>query len=128
MKSESVNITCTIASSESVTPSCKGAWNLGTACGKCQRCLATAPAEIKLLQRELKMYKEAWIRELGGTLYRKSHLIDALCLTTLMLREELFALKHKMRIDMLNANLAVRDECIALWAQAQADVAAKSDG
>jgi hypothetical protein len=35
------------------TPSCKGDWKLGTACGKCQRCLDTAGTTIAELRAAL---------------------------------------------------------------------------
>lgn len=34
----------------SVRPNCKGDWHLGTACGTCPRCMASAPAFIRQLQ------------------------------------------------------------------------------
>lgn len=77
---------------------CKGDWSLGTACGTCHRCYANAPAYIKSLRLDLAMYKEAWVRELGGLLYPKSHLIDALVKITRLMREELVKLKQE-KID-----------------------------
>jgi hypothetical protein len=61
---------------------CKGSWTIGTACKTCEKCLKSAPAYINMLEADLAMYRNAWIRELGGTLFRKAHLIDALVLTT----------------------------------------------
>jgi hypothetical protein len=108
---------------------CKGAWSLGTACGKCVRCLESAPTEIKRLRAELEgqkrdhnMYVNAWIRELGGLVDEdgkwitglpvgKRHLIDALCLSTRSLRMETYACRERERIATQNAALAVRDEC-----------------
>jgi hypothetical protein len=40
------------------------------------------------LRRDLEMYVRAWIRELGGKLRPKAHLIDALVLTTADLRKK----------------------------------------
>jgi hypothetical protein len=39
-------------------------------------------------KREAEMYAAAWQRELGGRLVPKTHLIDALVLTTRRMREE----------------------------------------
>lgn len=64
------------------TPICKGDWALNNACGSCSRCMATAPNYIRSLQNDLEMYRNAWLRELGGMVFRKAHLIDALVLTT----------------------------------------------
>lgn len=107
------------------TPLCKGDWRLGTTCGKCQRCLESAPAEIARLKQEVRcveaelgMYQRAWQRELKYQLVPKRHLIDALVLTTRKIQEELFAFKEKERVAKLNAELAVRDECEASWRQA----------
>ncbi len=111
---------------------CKGAWSLGTACGKCSRCFESAGAEIKRLQADLKMYQNAWIRELGALLISedhgemtisglarpKHHLIDGLCLSTRAMREELYAYREAERVAKLNAALAVRDECQATWQEA----------
>jgi hypothetical protein len=76
---------------------CRGSWELGSACGKCSRCLGLAPAYIKVLEHYLRMYKTAWIRELGGKVFNKSHLIDALVKTTAIMRDELFAYKAAER-------------------------------
>jgi hypothetical protein len=70
---------------------CKGDWLLGTACGKCSRCAELAPKAIKTLQLDIDMYKSAWLRSLGGRLFRKGHMIDALVKTTTIMREELEA-------------------------------------
>jgi hypothetical protein len=101
---------------------CKGEWSLGTSCGKCSRCLESAPAEIKRLRGLLRterqvfeMYRDAWIRELGGKLLPKGHLIDALVMTTRKLREDLFAYKEAERVASADAALAARDECEASW-------------
>lgn len=67
---------------------CKGDWRLGTACGVCHRCIKSAPSEIRALKADLEMYQRAWIRELGIHLHNKSHLIDALVLSTRDLREK----------------------------------------
>lgn len=32
---------------------CRGAWVLGSACGKCQRCIDTAPAAFAAFRRDL---------------------------------------------------------------------------
>jgi hypothetical protein len=61
---------------------CKGAWVLGTACGKCSRCHDSAAAYIKDLERDFDMYVNAWKREVGNHMRNKRHLIDALVLTT----------------------------------------------
>lgn len=42
-------------------------------------------------KREWEMYRDAWIRELGGNVMRKTHLIDALVLTTRKMREDALA-------------------------------------
>lgn len=78
---------------------CKGDWSLGSACQTCRRCQETAPTEIARLRDELRMYKEAWARELGGLLYPKRHFIDALVKTTKIMREELAVYKEKEKID-----------------------------
>ena len=44
--------------SMSVNRLCKGDWSLGTACGKCLRCLESAPKEIRRLRAELKAAHE----------------------------------------------------------------------
>lgn len=63
---------------------CKGDWGLRTACGKCSRCMASVAAYIKTLRADHDMYIRAWMRELGGgdSMLPKTHLIDALVLTT----------------------------------------------
>jgi hypothetical protein len=43
--------------------------------------------DAKSLRRDLEMYVRVWIRELGGKLRPKAHLIDALALTTEDLRK-----------------------------------------
>jgi hypothetical protein len=47
-------------------------------------------------KREFEMYRKAWIRELGGTLIRKTHEIDALVLTTQALVKERDDLRRKL--------------------------------
>lgn len=67
---------------------CKGDWSLGTACGECERCVKGMPNYIRSLQNDLKMYQNAWLRELGGRVFRKSHFIDALVLTTRHMKQQ----------------------------------------
>jgi hypothetical protein len=47
------------------TARCKGAWELGSACGKCWHCLETAPSATKAIQR------------LHGEITRLQRLLDA---------------------------------------------------
>lgn len=44
--------------------------------------LVEQPETLEEWKRTAEMYVRCWIRELGGTLKPKSHLIDALCITT----------------------------------------------
>jgi hypothetical protein len=57
--------------------------------------------ELYATRRDLDMYRNAWLRELGGTLVRKRHLIDALCLTTAEMRSkaEQFSTKPTVTTD-----------------------------
>jgi Fe-S oxidoreductase len=66
---------------------CKGSWELGSACGHCSRCAATAASTIKHLRADLAMYKNAWQRELRHHIAPKTHLIDALVIGTRRLVE-----------------------------------------
>lgn len=43
--------------------------------------------EIRELRRNVDMLSNAWLRELGGKVFRKTHFIDALVLTTRWMRE-----------------------------------------
>jgi hypothetical protein len=43
--------------------------------------------ELYALERNFRIYRQAWLRELGGKLIRKSHEIDAFVLTTRWLYE-----------------------------------------
>lgn len=73
------------------------------------------PAQIRKLEAALKaadadadMYHRAWSRELG-TVYPKSHAIDALVITTRALREAntlMFRVLSKMRDDLHTHRLA----------------------
>jgi hypothetical protein len=47
------------------TARCRGAWELGSACGKCWHCLETAPSATKAIQR------------LHGEVTRLQRLLDA---------------------------------------------------
>ncbi len=46
------------------------------------------PPTVDEAMSELKMYQKAWVRELGGSIFAKRHLIDALVLTTREIREK----------------------------------------
>jgi hypothetical protein len=64
------------------TLNCKGSWALRTACKACDKCLKSASDYISFLEADFRMYREAWLRELGGRTFPKAHLLDALVLTT----------------------------------------------
>lgn len=72
---------------------CKGDWLIGTACGKCPRCVKLAPTAVAALRSDLKMYQEAWLRSIGGRTFPKGYMIDALIMTTEIMRDELRAYK-----------------------------------
>lgn len=53
------------------------------------------PPTVEAAMSELKMYQNAWLRSLGGSIRNKRHLIDALVVTTEEMRD--LAQKHTLR-------------------------------
>ncbi len=78
---------------------CKGSWSLKTACGKCEKCHKSAPGYIKQLEQDFNMYVNAWLREVGRT-FPKSHLIDALVVTTRDLKRKADRFDREFAQDM----------------------------
>lgn len=60
-------------------------------------------------EAELRMYRRAWIRELGGRLIPKHHEIDALVLTTRRLREDTIVATLRKCAEELQATVTRTD-------------------
>lgn len=93
---------------------CKGAWELGTACGECSRCRDTAMKYIKSLEQSFDMYVNAWVRELGGyrNIRNKAHRIDALVVTTQDMKRKADRFDREFAQDMPREQYA---EMAAPW-------------
>lgn len=73
-----------------------------------------AEADAATWKRELEMYDKAWLRELGGKLIPKSHRIDALALTTELLRMRADS-GAKAELQLLACRAALRRAKRGLW-------------